>query len=62
MPHSVRLASASPCSIAEGKHPYEGSVLLWQDQGNNNLALSQTIPAPGGANNSDFGRRVSPKS
>ena len=53
-----------PCLTALQKASihFEGSVLLWQDQGNNNLALSQTIPAPGGANNSDFGRRVSPKS
>ena len=35
---------------------------MWQDGGNNNLLLSQAIPAPSGTNNTDFGRRVSSES
>ena len=29
-----------------------------QDNGSNALILSQTLPAPGGSNNTDFGRKV----
>ena len=29
-----------------------------QDGGSNNLVLSQTLTAPGGSNNTDFGRKV----
>lgn len=31
-----------------------------QDNGKNALVLSQTLPAPGGSNNTDFGRKVNP--
>ena len=31
-----------------------------QDNGENALVLSQTLPAPGGSNNTDFGHKVNP--